>query len=67
MTDYRAPIADMQFVVEALADLDQVARLDDFEEISADLVATVFEEAGRLATAGDSSWCGLPHRYSHHS
>ena len=49
MTDYRAPTADMLFVVEALAGLDRVASLDEFDMVSPDLVETVFEEAARLA------------------
>ncbi len=49
MTDYRAPTADMQFVVEQLAGLDRVASLEAFDMVSADLVETVFEEAARLA------------------
>ncbi len=49
MSDYRAPTADMRFVVEALAGLGQLETLAAFEVVSADLVDTVFEEAARLA------------------
>ena len=49
MSEYRAPTADMLFAVEALAGLDRLAGLKDFEAVSSDLVETVFEEAARLA------------------
>lgn len=49
MTDYNAPIDEMQFVLKELADLDGVAQLPGYEEATPDLVNAVLEEAGKLA------------------
>ena len=49
MSEYRAPIRDMQFVLKELAGLDQVAQLPNCEEASEDLVDAVIEEAGKFA------------------
>lgn len=50
MTTYFAPTQDMQFVIEELADLAGVAEMPPFEEdVSADLVEAVLEEASKLA------------------
>lgn len=49
MSDYNAPIDEMQFVLNELADLDGVASLPGYEEAAPDLVSAVLEEAGKLA------------------
>ena len=49
MTEYRAPLDDMRFVLNELAGLDAVAQLPGFEEVSPDLVDAVLKEAGKLA------------------
>lgn len=51
MTAYHAPTRDMRFVIEAVAGLDSVADLEAFreQEITAELVAAVLEEAAKLA------------------
>ena len=49
MSEYTAPIRDMQFVVQELAGLDQVARLPGCEEATADVVEAIFDEAGKFA------------------
>ena len=49
MSEYRAPIRDMQFVLKALAGLDEVAQLPGCEEASADVVDAVLEEAAKFA------------------
>ena len=46
---YRAPLADMHFVMTELADLDGVARLPGLAEASPDLVGAILDEAARLA------------------
>ncbi len=51
MTDYHAPLAEMEFVLSELADLEGVASLEGFEEATPDLVHAVLEEAGKLAQA----------------
>jgi alkylation response protein AidB-like acyl-CoA dehydrogenase len=49
MSDYRAPVKDMMFVINELAGLDQIARLPGYEEATPDLVEAVLEEASQLA------------------
>jgi 3-(methylthio)propanoyl-CoA dehydrogenase len=49
MSTYRAPLAEMQFVMAELAGLEQVAALPGFEDASPDTVAAILEEAGRFA------------------
>jgi alkylation response protein AidB-like acyl-CoA dehydrogenase len=50
MSIYRAPIADMTFVMNELAGLAQVAQLPGFEDATADTVAAILEEAAKFAT-----------------
>lgn len=49
MTDYTPPLRDLQFVVEELAGLDVVTGLPGWEEIGADDVAAIFDQAGKFA------------------
>ena len=49
MSEYIAPIRDMQFVLRELAGLEQVAQLPGCEEATPDLVDAVLEEAARFA------------------
>ena len=46
MSDYKAPIRDMHFVLNELAGLAEIAKLPGCEEMSAELVDQVLEEAG---------------------
>ena len=50
MSTYRAPLAEMQFVMTELAGLEQVATLPGFEEATPDVVAAILEEASKFAT-----------------
>jgi alkylation response protein AidB-like acyl-CoA dehydrogenase len=50
MSDYVAPLKDMQFVLKELAGLDQVAKLPGCEDASADLVDQILEESGRFCS-----------------
>jgi 3-(methylthio)propanoyl-CoA dehydrogenase len=50
MSIYRAPLADMHFVLNELAGLEAVARLPGCEEASPDTVAAILQEASRFAT-----------------
>ncbi|MCK2096838.1 acyl-CoA dehydrogenase [Thauera aromatica] len=67
MVDYNAPLRDMQFILDELAGLDEIAALPGCEEASPDLVAAVLEEAGRFAAGvlapinqpGDVEGCRL--------
>ena len=49
MSEYRAPVKDMGFVINELAGLEQIAALPGYEEATPDLVEAVLEEAGTLA------------------
>ena len=49
MTEYIAPIADIRFAATELAGFDEVAALPGGEDLSADLLDSIFEEAGRFA------------------
>lgn len=48
--NYTAPLQDMQFVLNELAGLDDLAHLPGCEEATADTVAAILEEAGKLAS-----------------
>ena len=49
MTEYQAPLQDMQFVIDEIAGLEQISQLPGFEEATPDLVGAVLEQAGVLA------------------
>ena len=49
MSDYRAPLSDMRFVLTELAGLDQVAQLPGFDEATPDVAAAILEEAAKFA------------------
>ncbi len=48
MSDYAAPLRDMQFVIEELVGLEAVNTLPGLDWVSADLVRAVLTEAGRF-------------------
>ena len=48
MTEYAAPLKDMQFVLKELAGLDEIAQLPGCEEVSVELVDQILEESGRF-------------------
>jgi len=50
MSQYRAPLAEMQFVMTELAGLDDVAQLPGFEDATPDTVGAILEEADKFAT-----------------
>ena len=50
MSTYRAPLEDMQFVLNELAGLADVAKLPGCEEAEPETVAAILEEAARFAT-----------------
>jgi 3-(methylthio)propanoyl-CoA dehydrogenase len=49
MTDYQAPVSQMRFTIEHLADLPAVAALPDFSSVDGDTVQAVLEEAAKFA------------------
>jgi acyl-CoA dehydrogenase len=48
MSAYAAPVADMRFVLHELVGVQRIAALPPFEELSAELVDQVLEEAGKF-------------------
>jgi 3-(methylsulfanyl)propanoyl-CoA dehydrogenase len=49
MSQYRPPLAEMQFVMGELAGLDQIAGLPGYEDATPETVAAILEEAGKFA------------------
>ncbi|WP_119418331.1 acyl-CoA dehydrogenase [Desertibaculum subflavum] len=49
MADYRAPLKEIRFTLEHVADLGGLAKLPGCESAEPDLVAAVLEEAGKFA------------------
>ncbi len=49
MSNYKAPIRDMQFVMRELAGLEEIAQLPGNEEVSVDLVDAILDEADKFA------------------
>jgi acyl-CoA dehydrogenase len=50
MSQYHAPLKEMQFVMNELAGLDQVATLPGYGDATPDTVAAILDEAARFAT-----------------
>ncbi|MCP4002198.1 MAG: acyl-CoA dehydrogenase [Gammaproteobacteria bacterium] len=50
MSDYRAPVKDMRFVINELAELEKIAGLPGYEEATPDMVEAVLEGAAQLAS-----------------
>jgi len=65
--NYSAPITDIRFLLDEVADLPRIAALPGCEEATPDLVAAVLEEAGKFAAGvlaplnpvGDRAGCRL--------
>jgi len=50
MSTYQAPIRDMQFILNEIADLEGICSLPGNEDCSVDLVESILEEAAKFAT-----------------
>jgi alkylation response protein AidB-like acyl-CoA dehydrogenase len=50
MSQYHAPLAEMQFVLTELAGLEQLSTLPGFEEATPDVAMAILEEAAKFAT-----------------
>jgi alkylation response protein AidB-like acyl-CoA dehydrogenase len=67
MTDYRAPLADMRFVLEEVAGLADIAALPGYQDATPELAEAVLEEASKLAAeviaplnhSGDREGCSF--------
>ncbi|WP_234397733.1 acyl-CoA dehydrogenase N-terminal domain-containing protein [Sneathiella glossodoripedis] len=49
MGEYKAPLKDMDFVLNHVVGLDELSRMDAFAHAESDVVAAVLEEASKLA------------------
>jgi 3-(methylthio)propanoyl-CoA dehydrogenase len=50
MSTYQAPIEDMRFVINEIADMADISALPGYEDASPDLVDAILEEAGKTAS-----------------
>jgi alkylation response protein AidB-like acyl-CoA dehydrogenase len=70
MSEYNAPLKDMNFVIRDLAGLDRILQLPGFENIDEDVVDQILEESGRfsrevlapLNIPGDQAGCSVEDR-----
>jgi alkylation response protein AidB-like acyl-CoA dehydrogenase len=51
MSEYQAPIADMKFVLRELVDMELLAQLPGFAEMTPDVAESVLDEAAKFAGA----------------
>jgi alkylation response protein AidB-like acyl-CoA dehydrogenase len=60
MSDYRAPVRDMLFAINELANFENVAALPGYEEASPDLVEAIIEGAAQVAgdIVAPTNWIG---------
>ena len=60
MADYRAPVQQMRYTIEHLAEFKDVAALQDYASVDADTVDAVLEEASRFASGVllPTNWIG---------
>ena len=49
MSEYLAPLKDMQFVLRELVDLPRLLQLPGYENVEADVLSSVLEEAAAFA------------------
>ena len=49
MSEYNAPLKDMNFVIRDLADLDRILQMPGFTDINDDVVDQILEEAARFS------------------
>ena len=49
MSEYNAPLKDINFLLKHVIGLDEIARLPGCEEVTPDLVSAIFEEAGKFS------------------
>lgn len=50
MSEYHAPLDDMQFVLHSIAGLDQILELDDFRGMDRDLIAAILDESSKFTS-----------------
>ncbi|MBP5997366.1 MAG: acyl-CoA dehydrogenase C-terminal domain-containing protein [Azonexus sp.] len=67
MSDYRAPVRDMRFVMDEIVGLADIAQLPGYEEATPDMADAILEEAAKFAggvlaplnRSGDQQGCKL--------
>jgi len=67
MTEYNAPLADLNFVIRELSNLDEITKLPEFEHATDDLLESILNEAARFARevlgptniVGDQEGCSV--------
>jgi hypothetical protein len=67
MSDYRAPVKDMRFVMDELAGFKELSQLPGYEDATPDLADAILEEAAKFAgevlaplnRIGDKEGCKL--------
>jgi len=70
MSEYNAPLKDMNFVIRDLVGLDRILQMPGFESIDEDVVDQILEESGRfsrevlapLNIPGDQAGCRVEDR-----
>ena len=70
MSDYIAPLKDMNFVIRELAGLDRILQMPAFESITEDVVDQILEESARfsrevlgpLNVPGDQEGCRVENK-----
>jgi alkylation response protein AidB-like acyl-CoA dehydrogenase len=60
MADYQAPLKQMRFTIEHLAEFREVAALPDFSAVDAEMVSAVLDEGARFAAGvlAPTNWPG---------
>jgi len=69
MNTYQAPLRDIRFILEQLADVAGISNLPGCDNASSDIVAAILEEAGKFAAdvlaplnpVGDAQGCRFEH------
>ena len=49
MSDYNAPVKDMNFLLEHVIGLGEIGKLPGCEEVTSDLVSAIFDEAAKFS------------------
>ena len=49
MSEYNAPLKDINVLLQHVIGLDEIAKLPGCEEVTPDLVSAIFDEAGKFS------------------
>jgi len=56
MSNYNAPVQDMQFILEHLCDMDGIREFPAFAETTDDLVEAILTESARFTISKAPAW-----------